>query len=340
MLLGDDDNYEVLPEYTKDNYFLFKMNDGKFFRIPKGRVSSVVGGIARRALESSQGKDVDWNALIDTAVNQMAPNNPLSDNILAPIIQAKINKAWYGGDIVSSRLQKLPNAEQFDESTDKLSKFLGEKLNISPKKINYVLDQYSGGIGDVVLPMLTPQAENNILEDKFTTDSVMKNKHVSEYYSLLDELEKIKIPLILANSNWTTNEKDKIYTQIINDDDETYAVLKKLDSSKSIINQYLDYLQNDFKADREDDGTEKGKAISGSKKKKVYNYSNGIDSNNMMSYTQRLYLTGVNTSLSSSDKKKIVDYINKSNSFSKKEKLEAINKLQGVTVYKDGRISW
>lgn len=472
LLLGDDDDYEDLPEYTKDNYFLFKMNDGKFFRIPKGRVSSVVGGIARRALESSQGKDVDWNALIDTTVNQMAPNNPLSDNILAPIIQAKTNKAWYGGDIVSSRLQKLPNAEQFDESTDKLSKFLGEKLNISPKKINYVLDQYSGGIGDVVLPMLTPQAENNILEDKFTTDSVMKNKHVSEYYSLLDELEKSKNSInatnedilkykylsdsssdiselyqkkraiqnsdlsdeekktqvrevqkqindivenklenvdsvkvtnntasigsnkyykykdewkvvsdkeankikgisldiyadyqnkvaklseekkksdesvsqkdkikILANSNWTTNEKDKIYTQIINDDDETYAVLKKLDSSKSIINQYLDYLQNDFKADREDDGTEKGKAVSGSKKKKVYNYINGIDSNNM-SYTQKLYLTGVNTSLSSSDKKKIVDYINKSNSFSKQEKLEAIDKLQGVTVYKDGRISW
>lgn len=472
LLLGDDDDYEDLPEYTKDNYFLFKMNDGKFFRIPKGRVSSVVGGIARRALESFQSKDVDWNALIDTAVNQMAPNNPLSDNILAPIIQAKTNKAWYGGDIVSSRLQKLPNAEQFDESTDKLSKFLGEKLNISPKKINYVLDQYSGGIGDVVLPMLTPQAENNILEDKFTTDSVIKNKHVSEYYSLLDELEKNKNSVnvtnedilkykylsdsssdiselyqkkrdiqnsdlsdeekktqvrevqkqindivenklenvdsvkvnnntasigsnkyykykdewkvvsdkeankikgisldtyadyqnkvaklseekkksdesvsqkdkikILANSNWTTNEKDKIYTQIINDDDETYAVLKKLDSSKSIINPYLDYLQTDFKADREDDGTEKGKAVSGSKKKKVYNYINGIDSNNM-SYTQKLYLTGVNTSLSSSDKKKIVDYINKSNSFSKQEKLEAIDKLQGVTVYKDGRISW
>lgn len=472
LLLGDDDDYEDLPEYTKDNYFLFKIGDGKFFRIPKGRISSVVGGVARRALETAQGKEVKWKALIDTTINQMAPNNPLKDNIVAPIAQASSNKAWYGGEIVSSRLQKLPVAEQSDESTDKLSKFLGEKLNISPKKINYVLDQYSGGVGDVILPMLTPQAENNILEDKFTTDAVTKNKHVSEYYSLLENLEKNKnsekatdtdklkymylsgsskelgelyqqkreiqnsdlsdkekklqvrevqkqineiveeklenvdsikqngdtatvgdekyykykkewkklsdeeaektkgISLniyanyqnkvaalsgekkkksesvsqkdrinILVNANYTANEKDKIYSQIINKDDDTYQILKKLDSSKNIINQYLNYLQTDLKADREDDGTEKGKAISGSKKQKVYNYINSIDSNNM-SYVQRLYLIGINTTLSASDKKQMFTLINESKSLTKSEKLGALDKLQGFTVYKDGKVKW
>lgn len=472
LLLGDDDDYEDLPEYTKDNYFLFKIGDGKFFRIPKGRISSVVGGVARRALETAQGKEVKWKALIDTTINQMAPNNPLKDNIVAPIVQASSNKAWYGGEIVSSRLQKLPVAEQSDESTDKLSKFLGEKLNISPKKINYVLDQYSGGVGDVILPMLTPQAENNILEDKFTTDAVTKNKHVSEYYSLLEDLEKNKnsekatdtdklkymylsgsskelgelyqqkreiqnsdlsdkekklqvrevqkqineivedklenvdsikqsgdiatvggekyykykkewkklsdeeaektkgISLntyanyqnkvaalsdekkkksesvsqkdrinILVNANYTSNEKDKIYSQIINKDDDTYQILKKLDNSRNIINQYLDYLQTDLKADREDDGTENGKAISGSKKQKVYNYINSIDSNNM-SYAQRLYLTGINTTLSTSDKKQMFTLINESKSLTKSEKLETLDKLQGFTVYKDGKVKW
>ena len=472
LLLGDDDDYEDLPEYTKDNYFLFKIGDGKFFRIPKGRISSVVGGVARRALETAQGKEVKWKALSDTTINQMAPNNPLKDNIVAPIVQASSNKAWYGGEIVSSRLQKLLVAEQSDESTDKLSKFLGEKLNISPKKINYVLDQYSGGVGDVILPMLTPQAENNILEDKFTTDAVTKNKHVSEYYSLLEDLEKNKnsekatdtdklkymylsgsskelgalyqqkreiqnsdlsdkekklqvrevqkqineivedklenvdsikqsgdtatvggekyykykkewkklsdeeaektkgISLntyanyqnkvaalsdekkkksesvsqkdrinILVNANYTANEKDKIYSQIINKDDDTYQILKKLDNSRNIINQYLDYLQTDLKADREDDGTENGKAISGSKKQKVYNYINSIDSKDM-SYVQRLYLTGVNTTLSTSDKKKIFTLINENKSLTKNEKLEALDKLQGFTVYKDGKVAW
>ena len=472
LLLGDDDDYEDLPEYTKDNYFLFKIGDGKFFRIPKGRISSVVGGVARRALETIQNKEVDWKALIDTTINQMAPNNPLKDNIVAPIVQAKRNTAWYGGEIVSSRLQKLPVAEQSDESTDKLSKFLGEKLNISPKKINYVLDQYSGGIGDMILPMLTPQAENNILEDKFTTDAIMKNKHVSEYYSLLEDFEKNKnsekatdkdklkylylsgsskelgdlyqqkrdiqnsdltdkekklqvrdvqkkinviveeklnnvdsvqkngdtatigdekyykykgewknisdedsekvkgISLntyanyqnkvaklseekknenksitqkdkikILANSNYSNNEKDKIYSQIINADDDTYKILNKLDNSKNIINQYLDYLQTDLKADREDDGTEKGKAVSGSKKKKISNYINSIDSGEM-SYAQKLYLAGVNTTLSTVEKQKIYTLITENDLLTTKEKMEAFDKLQGFTVYKDGKVKW
>ena len=229
LLLRDDDDYDKLPEYTKDNYFLIKMSDGRFFRIPKGRISSVVGGIARRALETAEGEEVDWSSIIDTTVNQIAPNNPLTDNILAPIVQAYNNKTWYGGDLVSSRLQKLPEEEQYDESTDSLSKFLGEKLGISPKKINYVLDQYSGGIGDVILPMMTPQAENNILEDKFTTDSVMKNKNVSKYYSTLEELEKKK------NSINATDEdklKYKYMSEASEELNDLYKQKREIQNSK------------------------------------------------------------------------------------------------------------
>lgn len=200
LLLGDDEDYNNLPEYDKDNYFLFKKSNGEIARIAKGRVSSVVGGIARRVLETSQGKEADWKSLIDTTINQLAPNNPFSDNLIAPINQAISNKAWYGGNIVNTRLQKLPEAEQYDETTDSVSKLIGEKTNISPKKINYILKQYSGGIGKLILPTLTPQAENNVLEDLFIIDPTMKNKHVSEYYDKLEELEKKK------NSTKATDE--------------------------------------------------------------------------------------------------------------------------------------
>ena len=221
LLLGDDDDYEDLPDYTKDNYFLFKLGDGKFFRIPKGRVSSVIGGVARRTLETIEGKEVDWKSLVDTTINQLAPNNPITDNIIAPIKQTIDNKSWFGGDIVNTRLQNLPVAEQYDESTDELSKFLGKNLKISPKKINYVLHQYSGGIGDMILPMMTPQAENNILEDKFTTDSVMKNKNVSEYYSKTEELEKTK------NSLNATDEDKIKYKYFTNESTEMSDLYKQ-----------------------------------------------------------------------------------------------------------------
>ena len=44
------------------------------------------------------------------------------------------------------------------------SKAVGKALGISPKKLNYVLDQYSGVLGDFLLPVLTPQAERGMFE--------------------------------------------------------------------------------------------------------------------------------------------------------------------------------
>ena len=53
-------------------------------------------------------------------------------------MQVKNNKTWYGSDLVSSRLQKELPENQYDETTDEFSKWLGKQLNASPKKINYL----------------------------------------------------------------------------------------------------------------------------------------------------------------------------------------------------------
>ena len=122
----------------------------------------------------------------------------MENNIFAPIKNVIENKTWYGDDLVPQRLQDLPAGEQSDETTDLISKWLGETFNVSPYKLNYLLDQYSGVFGDMLLPSLTPQAEsggNSLLggaiaplADQFTTDSVMKNQNVSDFYDTLDDL--------------------------------------------------------------------------------------------------------------------------------------------------------
>lgn len=209
MLLDDDEDYQDLPQSTKDLYYLFKCDDGKFIRIPKGRVLSIFGAAARRTLETVQGQDDAWDGFGSTIVNQVAPNNPLEDNILAPITQVKNNKTWYGSDLVSSRLQKELPENQYDETTDNFSKWLGKQIKVSPKKINYLIDQYSGGIGDIILPMITPQAKQNVLVDKFTTDSVLKNKNVSKFYETLEKQTQI------ANDNFATDE-DELQLKYLN----------------------------------------------------------------------------------------------------------------------------
>lgn len=201
---GDDDDkdedYEALPDYIKDNYYLIKTGDGDFIRIPKGRMLSVFGSASRRTIEYLNGEEDAFEGFLKNAYTQVGFNDPKESNIFTPIKQAIDNEAWYGGDLVPSRLQKLAPKEQYDASTDKFSIWLGDKLNISPYKINYVLDQYTGGIGDMVLPLITEEAQSDSdsipemmlapIRDKFTANSTSDNKYASDIYTLSDKMDK------------------------------------------------------------------------------------------------------------------------------------------------------
>ena len=240
IMWDDDDEYEELSDYVKQNYYIVgKFGDGKFVRIPKGRTLAVIQNAFEQVSNAITGDDeVDLKSFVELVISNLAPNNPVEDNILAPIIQVANNKTWYGEDLVPTRLQDLPAAEQYDESTDAISKWLGEKLNFSPYKINYLLDQYSGGVGDTILPMLTPEAESgdntfmgNVLapaKSKFTTDSVMNNQNVSDFYDLKDELT------VKANSSKAT-DKDKLMAKYLNSVNselsDLYAQKREIQSS-------------------------------------------------------------------------------------------------------------
>ena len=218
LLWKDDDDYQDLSDYVKDNYYIiFKMKDGKFFRIPKGRIAAAYQGVLNSIYDSGVELVSDdsatekaktlWENSLDAIKNtwdNIGVNNPFTNNILAPIFQVANNETWYGEAIESeSDLKKAP-AQRYDYSTDTFSRWVGENLNLSPKKINYLLDQYSGGIGDVVLPMLTPKAESGLDDgtlggkivsallspavNDFTTDPVFKNQNVSDLFTLSEEL--------------------------------------------------------------------------------------------------------------------------------------------------------
>ena len=202
LIWDDDDDYDELSDYVKQNYYVvWKKDDGTFIRIPKGRTVAVIQEAIQQIENAKTGDDeVDLKSFLDLVLTNLAPNNPIENNILSPITQVVNNKTWYGEDLVPTRLQNLPANEQYDESTDVFSKWLGDKINVSPVKINYLLNQYSGGVGDVVLPMITPKATNDAdslgdyllapFKDKFTTDAVMNNKNVGELFDTSEKLTK------------------------------------------------------------------------------------------------------------------------------------------------------
>ncbi len=230
----DDEEYEKLPDYVKDSYYLlFKFGDGQFFRLPKGRTNATIEKGIRTVAEESFGDDnADWNSFWKTVIENIAPNNLLTDNIFAPIREVAKGETWYGEDMIPYRLKDLPTTEQFDEKTDRISVGLSEKLEdklnditldewlnekidgtavgewlansgfgdgLSPKEINYLINSYTGVLGDLVLPHYTPKAESPYdnpvaqalapLKDIFTTDSVLNSKVTGDFYEKLEAAE-------------------------------------------------------------------------------------------------------------------------------------------------------
>lgn len=240
LLWGDDEDYEELSDYVKQSYWIVgKYGDGNFIRIPKGRMVTVVQEALNQMTNLVTGNDeADLGQFLEIVGNNIAPNNPIENNILSPLIQAVTNKTWYGGDLVPTRLQDVPTEEQYDESTDKLSIAIGQATGISPYKINYVLDQYTGGVGDVFLPMMTQQAEggkddlvSNLiapLTNKFTVDSTMKNQSVTDLYDLSEELTT------KANSSKATDEdilRNKYVYSVKSEMNELYKQKREIQNS-------------------------------------------------------------------------------------------------------------
>lgn len=223
VLLSDDEDYQDLPDYVKDNYWLFKTGDNTFIRIPRGRdIPTFLGVVAQRTKRATEGDDHAFDGLVDTFKNTLAPNNPAESNIYSPIDAVfRTGKSWSGNDIVSSALSNKVPSEQYDAKDTEFAKWLaasklGKQFGWSPKKIDYLLDQYSGGIGDILIPMNTKYAEEgNPLSAKFMTDSVTNNKQLSRFYDTKTELAQRKTSGLTDDtesfeSQYLNNVGDKI----------------------------------------------------------------------------------------------------------------------------------
>lgn len=184
-------------------------------------------------------------------------------------------------------------------------------------------------------------AKNNNLEIKESTiyntlEDLNKNKgNQSSYLSYLGqttgmekESDKNKI---LSNSNYTPKTKSIIYRNGTGKDDDFYNIVAK--NTDLNIDEYLKYkIQNSekaFEADKDEDG----KTISGSAKKKIFDYVN----QNITGYENRLLILASSYKLSNKERNDLADYINKK-SLNNQEAIETFKKLTKNFDYKDGKI--
>ena len=200
----DDDEWDDIPANTKANYYLINagkwLGDGYWIKIPKGRAIAVLSTAAVYGKEKIDGEDVKFSDVFEVIKSNIAPTDIFNQNIATAWTQAKLTNpdnpgtTWYGGNIESDRLQNYRPEDRYDEKTDELSKAIGKLFKVSPKKVNYLLDQYTGVIGDLLLPLITPATKSShwllaAPQAAFTIDTTSTNKTTGEYYDLLDELK-------------------------------------------------------------------------------------------------------------------------------------------------------
>ena len=216
---GDDDEkrkeYDELSEYTKNNYWIFKWGD-TWVKLPRDReISALFGTLFQNiVLDKIYPEERDSTVtkeFIGYLKDQLMPT-------VSPVgwafIQARNNKTWYGSDLISySEQDLLKNPETYmdiaDESTSELAVWMAgiinkgpeamrEALGVlgTPKGVDYVFDQLTGGLGDVVLPLTTPAERwaglGESLKAKYTFNEDKSSRYTSEAYDIKDKLTALE----------------------------------------------------------------------------------------------------------------------------------------------------
>lgn len=227
---GDDDEkrkeYDELSEYTKNNYWVFKWGD-TWVKLPRDReISALFGTLFQNiVLDKIYPEERDSTVtkeFIGYLKDQLMPT-------VSPVgwafIQARNNKTWYGSDLISySEQDLLKNPETYmdiaDESTSELAVWMAgiinkgpeamrEALGVlgTPKGVDYVFDQLTGGLGDVVLPLTTPTERwaglGESLKAKYTFNEDKSSRYTSEAYDIKDKLTALN-----AADKLTDEEKE------------------------------------------------------------------------------------------------------------------------------------
>ena len=187
LLYDDDDDYKDLRESEKEQNYLFKIGD-TWFKIPKGRVQGTIAGIGNRVILSAKGEDADWGSWTSDALKNVTPFDSITRTIFSPFADVKNNVTWYGGVIEDASMEGKTPSQRYDDSTSAIAKAIGQAINYSPKKIDYLFDQYGGIFADVLIPATSKSREVDVFSSSFTVNTAEKSKIYSQFNDLYEEI--------------------------------------------------------------------------------------------------------------------------------------------------------
>ncbi|WP_339283646.1 LPD38 domain-containing protein [Paenibacillus sp. FSL R5-0486] len=238
----DDPNYQKLSNRIKDQFILIPKGDGTFIRIAKPQELGVLfADIPERLMRKLQDEDpAAFRDFAETLRNNFMPpglqsltkkgaNFPdrlLGDTIFGPMTQVAGNSNYAGAPIVPGYLSRLSPELQSDARTSSLAKNIGEMMGQSPKELDYIMRQYTGVLGQVGLPAMSPSNQgDNILQSlgnsfvqNMTADPVYSNDISKEFYNYKDQLDQANYDKELRDfPAWYNDDLRKQFNRINKD---------------------------------------------------------------------------------------------------------------------------
>ncbi|MCT8857532.1 DEAD/DEAH box helicase family protein [Shewanella xiamenensis] len=164
----DDERYQELPDWDKDANWHFWLGDDHF-RIPKPfELGVIFGTLPERLLGFGTGSQTgsDLGRAVGNAVFNTMALNPIPQ-IALPVVEVMTNKSFFKGTAIEGMgdENRMPG-DRYNAYTSDTAREIGQALNVSPKKIEHLVNGYAGTLGGYVLAMSDMMARQMLGKEK------------------------------------------------------------------------------------------------------------------------------------------------------------------------------
>ena len=214
---ADDDEYEKLSEYKKNNYYNLSLGNGYFISIPKSKDTGVLNSFFERVTEFFTSNDPDmkemvldfggylWSTLVPPGLSP-------SDLILfGTFYDIAKNEDFKGSPIVPASYEDLPPEYQYNENTTWIAKQLGNLFGLSPMQIDYFINDNLGILGDINQSVGAQEKDWTFgVLNRIRVDNTYSTDVTNKFYDRYDTLKEY----YNADPNLTENTVEyKLYSQ-------------------------------------------------------------------------------------------------------------------------------
>lgn len=235
---GDNDEYEKLSAYKKNNFYNIYKGDGKFISIPKAKDTAYFDSIVERIFEMAFKDDVEWAQEVQdfAAYTWLIFGPPLADDVIigSTVIDLVSNTDFKGSPIVPKAYEELNAEYQYNENTTWIAYGIGQLFGWSPMKIDHIIDSNLGYLGLFNKSLGKMSGENDWtlgVGTKTVTDNTYSTDILNHFYDNADKASKT--------------------AKSIPDNGEAVAKNKQYTAAKSIISALNAYGKEDETSTRE-----------------------------------------------------------------------------------------